>query len=124
MFLHVRYDGLKHLIAGWLVVQIFLIALNQAMFMHTHRLPDGTTIVHAHPFKTDKGNTGPFQKHHHSKIEFLFFGSVSLLFAIAIIAFILRNFIQVNLYIFPVPAIYKERYISHKNGRAPPLIRP
>lgn len=70
---------------------IFLVAivggliLNNILFMHLHFLSDGEIIVHAHPFsKTDKAEN-PLQQHQHSKSQILFFDSLLLLFAVAII---------------------------------------
>jgi hypothetical protein len=51
-------------------VVIFLSYVNKAVFTHSHILPDGRIIVHAHPYlkhheKSDKENV-PVRTHHHT----------------------------------------------------------
>lgn len=48
----------------------------QAAWWHWHRLPDGSLIGHAHPFKSD--NPSPFQQHQHSTQQLAFLAQFSI----------------------------------------------
>lgn len=51
----------------------FAILANSVMNKHTHILPDGILLTHAHPLKSTDSNTS--NSHHHSEKEFFFFQS-------------------------------------------------
>jgi hypothetical protein len=65
----------NHKISGlflWLMfANLILVNINRAVFVHTHHLPDGTIVVHAHPFDTEKENDGHHDQHQHTKIEYV-----------------------------------------------------
>ncbi|MFW5706213.1 MAG: hypothetical protein ACOCX8_04335 [Bacteroidota bacterium] len=65
----------------WMIINILMITLNQAMFMHTHRLPDGSVVTHAHPFKRSADQGTPHESHSHTQVEFQFFGSIGIIIA-------------------------------------------
>ena len=52
---------------------------NKAIFMHVHKLEDGSIVVHAHPYN-ESDNKTPYKTHHHSKTELLLIQSLELLF--------------------------------------------
>lgn len=68
-----------------LVGIIGLLTLNNTLFMHLHRLPDGSLIVHAHPFSKSNQADDPGQTHQHTKVELLVFDSLLILFAIGLL---------------------------------------
>ena len=56
---------------------IFLSYLNKALFTHTHLLPDGTVIVHAHPYlkhNKEKQKKIPVSSHNHTPEQYVFLG--------------------------------------------------
>ncbi|NHB69617.1 hypothetical protein G8O23_13035 [Bacteroidales bacterium M08MB] len=67
-----------------LVGIIGLLTLNNTLFMHLHRLSDGTLLVHAHPFSKSNQANEPNQTHQHTKVELLFFDSLLILFTVGL----------------------------------------
>ncbi len=52
---------------------------NQALFVHTHKMADGTIVQHAHPYpKSDDGQ--PAKTHEHTKSEIFFLQNLQILF--------------------------------------------
>ena len=68
--------GLQHKwiiksLAWILMAHMVLLIANQAMFIHTHRMSDGTIVVHAHPFKSTGNANQPFKSHKHSSYDYV-----------------------------------------------------
>lgn len=62
-----------------LLVQLFMLT-NAVVFRHAHRLPDGTVVVHAHPFLPKAlGGPGsdPVQPNNHSKQELIWLDALT-----------------------------------------------
>ena len=62
-----------------LLVQLFMLT-NAVVFRHAHRLPDGTIVVHAHPFLPKAlGGPGsdPVQPNNHSKQELIWLDALT-----------------------------------------------
>jgi hypothetical protein len=62
-----------------LLVQLFMLT-NAVVFRHTHRLPDGTVVVHAHPFlpKALGGDSAdPVQPNDHTRQELIWLDAVA-----------------------------------------------
>ncbi|MBO0949305.1 hypothetical protein [Fibrella forsythiae] len=62
-----------------LLVQLFMLT-NAVVFRHAHRLPDGTIVVHAHPFLPKAlGGPGsdPVQPNNHSKQELIWLDAMT-----------------------------------------------
>ena len=55
-----------------------MLITNKAVFMHVHKLEDGSIVVHAHPYN-ESDNKTPYKTHHHSKTELLLNGFGQLL---------------------------------------------
>ena len=111
--------GRKHrqLIAAFLVVFFGLLTANNVFFIHVQQLPDGTYIVHAHPFNK-KAN--PPTEHNHSAKELLFFASNMLLSIFCLFAFFF-GIKQVVIQQIDIPKQFHETTISGTTlGRAPP----
>jgi hypothetical protein len=111
------------LINTFVIVQITLvglIALNNALFIHRHILPNGDVVTHAHPYKKS-GDTAPFKTHTHTTSElFLLAGLSKLLVVISIaVAIVLSAW------------FYKQKpggsesfytfFLTTLRGRAPPV---
>ena len=62
-----------------LLVQLFMLT-NAVVFRHAHRLPNGTIVVHAHPFLPKAlGGPGadPVQPNNHSKQELIWLDALT-----------------------------------------------
>lgn len=63
-----------------------LLLANNILFMHTHILPDGQVVMHAHPYhKTPPKDSGA-QQHSHNAFEFFVFAQLQLLFFLPLLA--------------------------------------
>jgi len=97
-----------------------MMILDKAFFLHTHKLNDGTIIVHAHPYNKTS-DSEPFKKHHHTDTLFHFYHIINLLFPAILSAIVLVVMsIITKLYIVQSnQSILK--YTANKSGRAPPV---
>jgi len=97
-------------------------ATNATLNKHYHKLPTGVILKHAHPY--DKGNFGdPFQKHHHTTLEFIFLEQISNpVFLIGIFMFLFTCIVfSVNETILPFfIALKKSDFYFLRNYHAPP----
>jgi hypothetical protein len=64
-----------------LISIVGLLTLNNALFLHMHRLANGSLVVHAHPFSKSNQPENSAKSHQHSKVELQFLDSLLLLFA-------------------------------------------
>lgn len=62
---------------------IGMLVINNIIFLHSHKLPNGYIIIHAHPFNKSK-DTAPFKMHHHSHSEFFLIHNIHILFFVGI----------------------------------------
>jgi hypothetical protein len=97
-----------------------LMILDKALFLHTHKLNDGTIIVHAHPFNKS-ADSKPFKTHHHSNSIFHFYHIVNLLFPAIILTFALILTFKKNKHLFVQIKKISRSYTFRKKGRAPPV---
>gem|GEM_PF-1864883 len=68
---HIDMKGLTLFLVG---VVILLSYLNKALFTHSHLLPDGTIVVHAHPYLKHRdvpGKEGGHSAAHHHPLDLL-----------------------------------------------------
>tara|TARA_Y100000031_G_C8247721_1_gene398969 strand:+ start:1928 stop:2326 length:399 start_codon:yes stop_codon:yes gene_type:complete len=100
---------------------IGLIFINQSVFLHVHKLEDGTTISHAHPFNKLSENSST-NKHNHTNKVFRLIEKLDFIFVFSFLFFLilpisikrkqktydLRTFIPCNIVYF--------------RDRAPPII--
>lgn len=75
------YSVTKKYFAIVLVGVVGLLTLNNALFMHIHKLPNGQLVVHAHPFSNTTQSSNDQTSHQHSKVELLIFDSLQLLYS-------------------------------------------
>lgn len=109
------------LITFLMIGMIVMLIANKAVFLHVHKLSDGTTIVHAHPYNKST-DTEPIKTHHHSNAEFFFFKNLELLFPVLFIAFALGLLVKTEHRSFEQEICYHSVYISQNKGRAPPVL--
>jgi hypothetical protein len=87
--------------------------------MHTHLLPDGSIVTHAHPFDRS-GESESGESHQHSNLEFVLFQHLEILFFFAMISVGLKK-ISTGIKKFNfIPALHFSTIIFAKPGRAPP----
>jgi len=116
----VKHITLKIFILLMVAVMGMLIA-NNAIFMHVHKLNDGTIISHAHPY--DKtSDTQPHKSHQHSKVEYVLFHNLEILFPVFFLIFFLTAFTTKRKVLFDLIAVRQLVCLNFYKGRAPPAI--
>jgi len=100
---------------------VSLLILNKAVFLHTHKLTDGTVILHAHPFHSysDSNSKNP---HQHTKGGFTYFDELNLLYQQLPDKF---TFYKDDSYTTLAPtniSFYFQNYHSCLKNRAPPEV--
>ncbi len=122
MFQTLKNSNISGLFIWLMLTNLFLVNLNQAMFVHTHQLPDGTKVVHAHPFDSEKENNDPADQHQHSKIEYVVLDNFNHFvdylakLQLPLISEIIIDFDIENDWISPEPPTF------HPSLRAPPFL--
>jgi len=103
-----------------LIVAFAILIMNNALFIHSHKLPDGSIISHAHPFNKIKDQI-PFKKHTHSSAEYIFIQHLEFLFLSLGILFLFISFANgVLVYAYGRTHHYL-MVILPAQSRAPPL---
>ncbi|MCD4769064.1 MAG: hypothetical protein K8R35_02715 [Bacteroidales bacterium] len=98
-----------------------MLVVNKIMFMHVHKMEDGTVIAHSHPYnKTD--DSKPFKTHRHTIAEFLFLNNFEIFFLVILLALALIGIARKAKYsIYSFSCFARTCIILHK-GRAPPVL--
>jgi len=110
----------KRITIGILILIMGSLLVNQALYTHTHVLPDGSIVSHSHPFnKTQESKQGG--SHQHSTLEFFLLQNLQLLFVIVIVSLGLKRFTSTTRFReatldCPLPAL-----VPISPGRAPPV---
>lgn len=76
------------LIALLLVFAVAGNTITNALYLHSHRLPDGSVITHAHPFNKTQDKS-PYKHHRHTQVELFLLNHLQLLFGGAMLLFLL-----------------------------------
>ncbi len=100
---------------------IGMLIINNAVFLHAHKLPNGYVVIHAHPFSKNK-DTSPFKVHHHSHAEFFLLHHLQLFFFIGIFLFCGIFFRQFKVFSISDPPAYINVSIHHFSTRGPPVL--
>lgn len=108
------------IISIMLVGIVGLFIVNQAIFLHVHKLNDGTIVYHAHPYDKS-GDSKPVKSHHHSNADFTFFQNLGILFLILFLTITLIPFVSGIIYSSQLTTKYSLISIKQNKGRAPPL---
>ncbi len=99
---------------------MLLFIVNNAIFLHVHKLSDGTIVEHAHPYDFSN-DSEPYKSHHHSNAEFLFFQNLKILFLIIFTALALIVFLKKEPVLFKFITKPTLICINLHKGRAPPI---
>jgi len=101
------------------IAVISLLTVNNALFIHSHRLPDGSIVTHAHPFKKSS-DTDPFKSHRHNQGEYMLIQLLKIL--LVFVGFLLVVFLIPfsHSHISCERIIYGIFIVSHTESRAPP----
>ncbi len=75
-------------IAFIMIAVMGLLIANKSIFLHSHKLDDGTITQHAHPYDKS-GDSKPYKSHHHTNAELLFFQNLEILIIVAFLAYVL-----------------------------------
>jgi len=97
-----------------------ILIVNKTVFLHVHKLDDGTIIFHAHPFDKSK-DSKPYKSHHHSKTGFLFFQNLNILFLIAFLTIALIEFDKKEKTLIILTLLNTLINLNLNKGRAPPI---
>ena len=115
------HRGWKSVMLGMLFMIMGSLLLNQALYTHTHVLPNGSIVSHAHPFNKSQESQGG-SSHQHSTLEFFLLQNLQILFLASMISTLL-----LSLYLdIGKVCIISRKYIPAQlvplPGRAPPRI--
>ncbi|MEN8224621.1 MAG: hypothetical protein ABFS05_04600 [Bacteroidota bacterium] len=112
---------LKKILAWLLVLSMGMLIVNKAVYLHVHKLENGTIVAHAHPF--DKSNDAePFKKHHHSDAEWISLSQIDTLFFLLVLIGVLLSANSIPILYHYFPKVFIPAVISGSRGRAPPVI--
>jgi 4-amino-4-deoxy-L-arabinose transferase-like glycosyltransferase len=81
--LQTAFSSLKDAAVLALLVSVMWLFTNSLVNRHSHRLPSGIIVEHAHPFSS---NRTPVQQHSHTDKEYFYFDQISALQTLIIIA--------------------------------------
>ena len=119
MKISVRNITLK-LITFLMIGIMGMFIVNKAIFLHTHKLDNGTVISHAHPY-AKSNDSKPFKSHHHTNAELLFFQNIEILFLIVSLTFALFSLVEKAKYSSNIITRHTLSCIILQKGRAPPI---
>ncbi|MCK9451617.1 MAG: hypothetical protein M0Q90_08000 [Bacteroidales bacterium] len=117
----VKHITLKIVILLMTGVMGLLIA-NTAIFLHVHKLHDGTIISHAHPYDKES-DTHPYKTHQHSKTDLLLIHSLEILFPLIFLSLILNTLEKKTVVLFDLIKAYRSSFFDNNNDRAPPILK-
>lgn len=117
--------GLIKILWSCTLIAVFALLVNNTIFIHTHILPDGRAIQHAHPFNLSGEKSGSQPQHTHTSKEYFLLSYVYELFGSSIIYFIviilfLKSFSKYTH--FGEVTFFPHRIKKVKTPRAPPQL--
>ena len=80
------FNMLKEAAVFALLVSVMWLFTNSLVNRHSHRLPSGIIIEHAHPFSS---NQTPLQQHSHTDKEYFYFDQITALQTLIVVAIII-----------------------------------
>ncbi len=113
-------DIIKKIVAIILIGLFAMFITNKAIFMHVHKLDDGSIIIHSHLYNKSE-NKAPNKTHHHSKTELLFFQSFELLFFFILTTVFFHTVIKKFEVASKIKNFYTKQCFNLFQGRAPPF---
>lgn len=109
------------LVSYLLIVMMGIFIVNNALFMHVHKMDDGRIVVHAHPYdKSD--DSQPYKSHQHTTKELLFLDNVKLFFVFIFLLFILLYLVKKSRSSFLFITSFTQPYKFLFTSRAPPIL--
>ncbi|MDP4210639.1 MAG: hypothetical protein Q8928_17660 [Bacteroidota bacterium] len=116
---------IRSFVAILLIPAVCWLFTNAVINQHSHILPNGQIITHAHPYTPDKGSSSPFQSHQHSPLIFQILGQLSNpagIFGIAAAILSVFLFRKQNLIAGLTAHPLFNQHCRLAAGRAPPAI--
>ena len=111
----------KRITVGVLIMIMGSLLVNQALYTHTHVMPDGSIVSHAHPFnKSQESKQGG--SHQHSTLDFFLLQNLQLLFLVATLSLILKELSREFRKVFCITEGYIPALVVPLPGRAPPQL--
>ena len=95
--------------------------VNRTVFMHVHKLNDGTYVEHAHPYNKTNDDA-PIKNHQHTKAQLLFCQDAQLLFFVFFVALMLIIFKDQYAFFTSKQKEYSYLFVHAFNGRGPPKL--
>lgn len=102
-----------------MVAIMVLFVVNKAVYVHAHKLTDGTIVTHAHPFNKST-DSNPFKSHKHSKSDLHFLNNLEIFFLTVLVSFFALFFYNRKKIKVQEAVLYSHNYFFRYNGRAPP----
>lgn len=103
-----------------MVVVMGILIANKALFLHVHKLNDGTFIEHAHPFNKT-GDSTPLKSHSHSAGQFLLFQVLETISFLFFFSLVLDIFLKGEISYFKLVTESILVPVNSNDGRAPPI---
>jgi len=111
---------LEKLSMGLLILVMGCLLVNQALYTHSHVLPDGSIVSHAHPFnKTQESKQGA--AHQHSSLEISLLDQLNVLIFSVSAVFLLKAFNNASTFWERSNLRLIPSQVPIFSGRAPPL---
>ncbi len=114
-------NTLKKTFAILMIGIVGLLIVNRGLFLHSHKLENGSVVIHSHPYNKSQ-DSEPFKKHHHTKAEFIFFEKLNVLFFLIILILTYLLLIRGKIFFVYVEKIYSSLISFSYQGRAPPIL--
>lgn len=82
---------ISRIVWSFSLIAILFVLINNTLYLHTHELPDGRVIEHAHPFQSSENNSESFPNHKHTSQELFLLNQIfnSFSWAITVLLFTL-----------------------------------
>lgn len=96
--------------------------VNNFVFLHYHKLDNGSYVIHAHPYSNSTDSSGEQTKHTHTSHEFKFFNFINSIFAFAILLGCISFFLSFFLKKIKTNSLvhYRQSFLSQLKARSPP----
>jgi hypothetical protein len=105
----------------WMIMaNVMFVIANQAMFIHAHRMSDGTIVVHAHPFKSAGEANEPYQSHKHTSYDYLLLDNFTHFLVTFFTLILMLITIRAENHFKKVFDIIYQADVVHPSLRAPP----
>ena len=99
---------------------LFLNITNNSVYLHSHKLPNGEIVIHAHPFDQHQ-DKNPIKTHKHSNIEFLIHQNLNIFLVSGF------NFVALGVFfvfikkLFILHQISQQVSLRFKKNKSPPF---